>query len=388
VEPRETYTRRLAAIAFADVAGWSRLIEQNDAATLTMWKAVRSGLIEPKIQEHSGRLLEVAGDAVLVEFPSAVAAVRWALDLQRGLGGEQLDAGPATRLTMRVGVNVEDVIVDGDKLIGDGVNVASRIQQLAEPGEIVVTKAVRDHVRNKMAVSFEDLGERRAQEHQPDGQALPGRGSGMRRPGRRFPRFADRWRPASALLTVERIPRSAAANEGRWLARVRTDPAGRISAFQAVARRSRAGRCVGVGIPHRPRGGRLRFHDPKRRGAANAARDADSRPILRMGIETGELSAERQRDAETRLSAQAERGDILVSAAVRDQLIDGLDVSIEDLGERTLQTTGQTVRTFRVSPARTASGSTSGPRPLRGPAFGRRAAVSQSVRRFGERLSR
>ena len=152
-------TRRLAAVAFADVVNWSRLIERNDVATLRSWKALRSELIEPKIQEHGGRLLEIAGDSVLVEFSSAVAAVSWALDTQRGLSAQD-HAAPGPELSVRIGINVEDVIVDEDKLIGDGVNVASRIHQLASPGEIVVTAAVRDYVWNKMPVAFSDLGER------------------------------------------------------------------------------------------------------------------------------------------------------------------------------------------------------------------------------------
>jgi len=151
--------RRLAAIVFADVAGWARLVEQNDVETLRAWKALRADLIEPRIIEHRGRLLEISGDAVLIEFPSAVAAVTWALDMQRAMahpeGEEQ-----RTPLTLRIGVNVEDVIVDEERLIGDGVNVASRIHQLAAPGEIVVTGAVRDYVWNKMPIVFRDLGER------------------------------------------------------------------------------------------------------------------------------------------------------------------------------------------------------------------------------------
>lgn len=151
-------TRRLAAVAFADVAGWSRLIEKDDAATLRAWKALRANLIEPKIREYSGRLLEVAGDAVLVEFPSVVAAVTWALDTQRALSHPEPEQ--AAELTLRIGINVEDVIVDEDKLIGDGVNIAARIHQFASPGEIIVTGAVRDYVWNKLPVAFEDLGER------------------------------------------------------------------------------------------------------------------------------------------------------------------------------------------------------------------------------------
>lgn len=152
-------TRRLAAIAFADVAGWSRLIEKNDVETLRAWKALRGSLIEPKIREHGGRLLEISGDAVLIEFSSAVAAVTWATDTQRGVTN-QAQEGVAADLAVRIGINVEDVIVDEDKLIGDGVNIAARIHQLAQPGEIIVTGAVRDYVWNKLPLVFSDLGER------------------------------------------------------------------------------------------------------------------------------------------------------------------------------------------------------------------------------------
>jgi adenylate cyclase len=151
-------TRRLAAIVFADVVGWSRLIEQNDVETLRAWKALRRDFIEPKVAEYGGRLLEIAGDAALVEFPSAVAAVSWALDVQRMLAQADADE-QSVALSLRIGINVEDVIVDEDKLIGDGVNIASRIHQTAAPGEIVVTGAVRGYVWNKMPVEFTDLGE-------------------------------------------------------------------------------------------------------------------------------------------------------------------------------------------------------------------------------------
>ncbi|HXD98881.1 MAG TPA: adenylate/guanylate cyclase domain-containing protein [Candidatus Acidoferrum sp.] len=150
--------RRLAAVAFADVAGWARLIEQNDVETMRAWRALRTDLLEPKALEHDGYLLEVAGDAVLLEFPSVVAAVTWALDIQRALS--QPAEGHDPRLSVRIGINVEDVIVDEGRLIGDGVNIASRIHQLAAPGEIVVTSAVHGYVWNKMPIAFTDLGER------------------------------------------------------------------------------------------------------------------------------------------------------------------------------------------------------------------------------------
>jgi TolB-like protein/class 3 adenylate cyclase/tetratricopeptide (TPR) repeat protein len=151
--------RRLAAIVFADVVGWTRLIERNDVETLHAWKAMRTELIEPKIREHSGRLLEIAGDAVVIEFPSAVGAVAWAIETQRGLSQPEGESQPV-RLALRIAINVEDVIVDNEKLIGDGVNVAARILELAAPGEIVITSAVREYVWNKMSLTFGDLGER------------------------------------------------------------------------------------------------------------------------------------------------------------------------------------------------------------------------------------
>src|SRR5215470_12584864 len=151
--------RRLAAVAFADVAGFSKLMEQDDTQTILRWKALRTNLLEPKIAEHDGHLLQVMGDGLFIEFDSVVSAVRWAHDVQRAIA-ESRDEQEGDALTMRIGINVEDVIVDGDKRHGDGVNIAARIQQLAGPGEVVMTAAVRDHVWNKLGVELTDLGER------------------------------------------------------------------------------------------------------------------------------------------------------------------------------------------------------------------------------------
>jgi adenylate cyclase len=151
--------RRLAAIVFADVAGFSRLIEQNDVATTRKWRALRENLIAPKILEHFGRLVRTVGDGLLIEFRSVVDAVVWASDVQRAIVDAR-EPEEAESMLMRIGINVEDVIVDGDDLHGDGVNIAARIQQLADPGEVVVTAAVNDYVRNKLSVTFTDLGNR------------------------------------------------------------------------------------------------------------------------------------------------------------------------------------------------------------------------------------
>src|SRR5690349_4667782 len=152
--------RRLAAVAFADVAGFSKLMEADDTTTILKWKALRTGLLEPKIVEHGGHLLEVMGDGLFVEFASAVSAVRWARDVQRAIAHSTDEDEGDEPLLMRIGINVEDVIVDGDRRHGDGVNIASRIHQLANPGEVVMTGAVRDYVWNKLGVELTDLGER------------------------------------------------------------------------------------------------------------------------------------------------------------------------------------------------------------------------------------
>lgn len=149
--------RRLAAVAFADVAGFSRLIAANDVETLRKWRVLRKEIMDPHMVRNGGRVAEMAGDAVLVEFASAVNAVRWAADVQRAVQGAEKEP-EQTALRLRIGINVEDVIDDEGVLQGDGVNIAARIHQAAEPGQIVVTATVRDYVMNRLPVAFRDLG--------------------------------------------------------------------------------------------------------------------------------------------------------------------------------------------------------------------------------------
>jgi TolB-like protein/class 3 adenylate cyclase/tetratricopeptide (TPR) repeat protein len=149
--------RRLAAVAFADVAGFSHLIASNDVETLRRWKQLRTEVMEPHMERHGGRVTQMAGDAVLVEFGSVVNAVRWAVDVQRAQQGGSNKADPFP-LQLRIGINVEDVIDDDGVLQGDGVNIAARIHQAAEPGQVVVTSAVRDYVLNRLPLEFHDLG--------------------------------------------------------------------------------------------------------------------------------------------------------------------------------------------------------------------------------------
>jgi adenylate cyclase len=156
---KDQIERRLAAVVVADFARDGRPIGQDDIEAARKWRMLRENLIAPKIAEHSGRLVRSVGDGLLIEFRSAVDAVVWASDIQRALLTARQEL-PDASLRMRIGINVEDVLVDGDDLHGDGVSIAAGIQQLADPGEIVVTAAVSEYVRNKVGVTFTDLGTR------------------------------------------------------------------------------------------------------------------------------------------------------------------------------------------------------------------------------------
>ena len=150
--------RRLAAIVSLDVAGYSRLMGVDDSGTLAALKAHRRELIDPKIAEHDGRIVKTTGDGLLLEFPSVVDAVRCAVDVQRGMAERNKGIAPDKRLDFRIGINVGDIIIDGDDIFGDGVNVAARLEMLAEPGGICVSRVVRDQVLDKLSFTFEDLG--------------------------------------------------------------------------------------------------------------------------------------------------------------------------------------------------------------------------------------
>jgi TolB-like protein/class 3 adenylate cyclase len=151
--------RRLAAILAADVVGYSRLMEADEVGTHARLKALRKEFIEPRIAEHHGRIVKLTGDGALVEFPSVVEAVLCAVDVQRIITEHDSEMPSDQRLEFRVGVNLGDVIIEDDDIYGDGVNVAARLQTLADPGGVCVSRTVYNHVRNKVALAFEPMGE-------------------------------------------------------------------------------------------------------------------------------------------------------------------------------------------------------------------------------------
>ena len=150
--------RRLAAIVSADVAGYSRLMGRDESGTLAALKALRRDLIDPRIEAHGGRIVKTTGDGLLLEFPSVVDAVRCVVEVQTAMTAEVAGAPEDRRITFRIGVNLGDIIIDGDDIHGDGVNIAARLQEIAVPGGVCVSSRVHDDVRDRLDTAFEDGG--------------------------------------------------------------------------------------------------------------------------------------------------------------------------------------------------------------------------------------
>jgi adenylate cyclase len=153
----ERVERRLAAILCADVAGYSRLMGLDEEGTLAVLKSDRRELIDPLIVQHRGRIFKTTGDGMLIEFASVVDAVRCAVVVQQGMADRNANRPEAERIRFRIGINLGDVIHDEGDIFGDGVNVAARLQTLAEPGEICVSASVREQVGEKLPIGFADM---------------------------------------------------------------------------------------------------------------------------------------------------------------------------------------------------------------------------------------
>src|SRR6266853_1148896 len=156
---QERVERRLTAILAADVVGYSRLMGVDEEGTLAALKMLRREVADPKIKEHRGRIVHTTGDGLLSEFASVVDAVRCAVEVQREMAARNADVPAERRIEFRIGINLGDIISDDNDIYGDGVNVAARLEALAEPGGICVSRVVRDQVRDKLDVAFEDQGE-------------------------------------------------------------------------------------------------------------------------------------------------------------------------------------------------------------------------------------
>jgi adenylate cyclase len=157
--PSERVERRLAAVLAADVAGYSRLMGRDEERTLADLKSFRKMLIDPKIASHRGRIVKTTGDGLLVEFASAVDAARCAVEIQRGMAVQNADVPKDTRIEFRIGIHVGDIIIDDNDIFGDGVNIAARLEGIAEPGGVCISDDAHRQIRGKTDIVFDDIGE-------------------------------------------------------------------------------------------------------------------------------------------------------------------------------------------------------------------------------------
>jgi adenylate cyclase len=182
--------RRLAAILAADVVGYSHLVEQDEAGTLSALKELRREAIDPLLAEHRGRIVKLMGDGAIGEFGSVVDAVAFAVAMQKEIAKRQGEVEADRRIVFRVGINLGDVVVDGEDLLGDGVNIAARLEGLANPGGIAISGAAHGHVRKALPLAYTDLGEQQVKNIDEAVRAysvspLPAQAIAWRRSGRR-----------------------------------------------------------------------------------------------------------------------------------------------------------------------------------------------------------
>lgn len=165
--------RRLAAIMAADIVGYSRLLEADEAGTLAAIRELRRAVIDPLLAEHHGRIVKLMGDGVLVEFGSVVDAVACAVATQKGIAARQAEIPPERRIVYRIGVNLVDLVVEGDDLLGDGVVVAARLEQLCDPGGVLISGTAYDHPAGQARSGPRPCRRAAGQEHQPPCPHLP-----------------------------------------------------------------------------------------------------------------------------------------------------------------------------------------------------------------------
>jgi adenylate cyclase len=230
--------RRLAAVLAADVVGYSRLIERDEAGTLERLKTLRKGVVEPILARHAGRTVKLMGDGALVEFPSASAAVEAAAEVQQAVERHERERPEAERLRLRIGVSLGDVVHEDGDIFGEGVNLAARLEQLAEPGGVCVARNVYEQARNRLPVGFAPMGRHRVKNIAEPVEAWrvlasDGSAGGVRRGGRPA-RFQVRSAAVAACVLVAAL--AAAALGARWLGRAdvawRTDVAQRTEVAQ------------------------------------------------------------------------------------------------------------------------------------------------------------
>jgi len=203
-------TRKLAAILAADVVGYSRLVRDDEEGTIERLRAIREELVDPSVARGQGRVVKTMGDGLLIEFPSVVDAVRTAVDLQRVIALRNVDVPAERRIEFRIGINLGDIVIDGDDILGDGVNIAARLEALADPGGICISGAAHDQVEGKLDIEVDDLGRQTVKNIQKPVQVFRVRideeAAPAYRPGaEQAPVAASRERPSIAVLPLDNM---------------------------------------------------------------------------------------------------------------------------------------------------------------------------------------
>ena len=233
---QSTIERKLTTILAADAAGYASAMDADEVGTLEALRAARA-IFARFIERHNGRIANTAGDGLIADFPSVVEAVQCAIEVQGELGHD----GPGGRLRFRIGIHLGDVIVDGDDLLGEGVNLAARLQTMAEPGGVLVSRQVYDQVHSKLTVGFEYLGEKRPKNYSEDVQVYCV-SLGQEKPVNIFGRNAGKARKSADTQATDRreAPRPEAARDG--------PPAGEDSLRDRVARHAKILAVVWAGL--------------------------------------------------------------------------------------------------------------------------------------------
>ncbi|GAM99364.1 adenylate cyclase [alpha proteobacterium U9-1i] len=206
--------RKLTAILSADVAGFTALMERDEVGTLERLKATFADVFEPRVAAHGGRVVKFMGDGALVEFVSVVSAVRCALEVQARMA-EATIAAHDERLAFRIGVNLGDVIIEGEDIFGDGVNVAARLQALAAPGGVALSRTVREHVAGKIETEFDDLGEHKVKNKRQPVHVFAYGGLRDRPAPAPAPRYVDQFALAGGTQTECAVEPDAAVRQAR-----------------------------------------------------------------------------------------------------------------------------------------------------------------------------
>ena len=264
--------RKLVAVVAADVVGYSRLMERDEAGTHERLRALNRDLVAPKIAEHGGRTVKTSGDGMLLEFPSATSALRCAVEVQREMGARNLYVAADEKIELRIGINLGDIIVEGDDILGDGVNVAARLETLAEPGGICVASAIWEQVHEDLGIDFVDAGEQHVKNI-----SKPIRVSGSRWARDRGSGAANAA-PTRTAEPLEPTRRSARRDRGRRARPVTARERSSGSGFPAAAARDtrdrgrRASVALGADRAVRGRGGDAALAETARRLTADVTR--------------------------------------------------------------------------------------------------------------------